>query len=271
MIQTHHSRSKNPFLLYNKSASISGKIPMQKEEAPMITSRIKASYRQYGAIGVVLGSFLFFGLGTIFILSQQPQSPSFAASGSVKKPIPGQLPAATAPDVSTLDPFNFLEVIPVGKPAPDFKVTDADGSPVQLSQFKGKKNVVLVFYQGHFCHVCGAQLSNFQKHFNLFQQQDADILAISADDKSLAEQTLGEKGLSFHIIPDPQKVVINRFGVSNIAKKGIAWPSVYVVDKKGVVRFSYADYDGKRLHSGDILPVLSKITGKPAPKIGYDD
>lgn len=242
----------------------------QKEEAPMITS----AYRQYRSIGLVLGLFLLFGLGTLLWVAQQ--QPSDASSGVVKKTpashlAPADKPTASAPDVSTLDPYNFLEVIPVGKPAPDFKVTDADGNPIQLSQFKGKKNVVLIFYQGHFCHVCGTQLSNFQKHFDLFQKQETDILAISADDKSLAEQTLGEKGLSFHIIPDPQKVLINRFGVSNIAKKGIAWPSVYVIDKKGVIRYSYADYDGKRLHTGDLLPVLSKITGKPVPKLGYDD
>lgn len=208
------------------------------------------------------------------MVSQQLSSD--ASSGVVKKTAasklaPADKPPATAPNVSSLDPYNFLDVIPVGKPAPDFKVTDADGAPLQLSQYKGKKNIVLIFYQGHFCHVCGAQLSNLQKHYAQFQQQEADIWAISADDLSLAEQTLGEKGVSFHIIPDPQKVLINRYGVGNIAKKGIAWPSVYIIDKKGIIRFSYADFEGKRLHSNELLPALSKITGKPAPKLGYDD
>lgn len=197
-----------------------------------------------------------------------PSTPAGAAE-------PALLSATASPrPLSALgkpDPYIALTPIAVGKPAPDFKVKTADESLIQLSQFKGKKNVVLIFYQGNFCTVCGHQLANLQKHYQDFKDQQAELIAISADDLAHAQMTLGAKGLSFYLVPDSDKTIIKKFGVANVSKNGIAWPSLFVVDKAGVVRFSYADANGKRLHSNEILPVLSKLTGKPAPKLSYEE
>lgn len=179
---------------------------------------------------------------------------------------------ALGPDVTKVNnPASFLDPIPEGRKAPSFSVTTVDGKTISLQGYQGKKNLVLVFYQGSFCSVCGAQLSNLQKHLADFKAQDAEILAISADDKKGAMRSVGEHGLSFNVIPDPDKTLIKKFGVANVTKGGIAWPSLYIIDKQGVVRMSHADPKGHRLHSNEILPELSKITGKPAPKLGYDE
>ena len=47
-------------------------------------------------------------------------------------------------------PATDLERVAVGTPAPDFILTDLDGEPIQLSSFRDKANVVLVFYRGHW-------------------------------------------------------------------------------------------------------------------------
>ncbi len=173
-------------------------------------------------------------------------------------------------DVAHADAYDALRPIAIGKKAPDFTARTAEGKAIRLSEFKGKKNLVLVFYQGSFCSVCAAQLSNIQNHLSAFRAQDAEVIAISADDREHALQSVGEHGLTFNVVPDADKQIISRFGVANIAKKGIAWPSLFVVDKKGVVKLSYASEDGHRLHSNEILPVLSRLTGKPAPRLEYD-
>lgn len=178
---------------------------------------------------------------------------------------------ALSPDLTKTDGYEFLDLIPVGKKAPNFSAKAADGKPISLSQFHGKKNLVLVFYQGSFCSVCGEQLTNLQKHLGDFKQQDAEILAISADDAVHAAQTAGEHGLSFPVIPDKDKALIKQFGVANVSRKGIAWPSLYIVDKKGIIQLSYANRNGHRLHSNEILPKLSQITGKPAPQLTYQE
>ncbi|MBY0402607.1 MAG: peroxiredoxin family protein, partial [Cyanobacteria bacterium] len=140
-----------------------------------------------------------------------------------------------------------------------------------LSQFVGKKNVVMVFYSGSKCPVCGRQLENIQSHLKDFMTQDAEILAISADDVLHANRTLGEHGLSFSVIPDQNKEIIKKFGITNIQHNGGAYPSCFIIDKQGMVRLSFADPDGKRLHSNELLPELAKITKKTAPSLGYDD
>jgi peroxiredoxin len=180
-------------------------------------------------------------------------------------------PVSLSPDLSRTDAYAFLDPLPVGKKAPDFAARTAEGKAIKLSDFKGKKNLVLVFYQGSFCSVCGTQLTNIQSHLSDFRDQSAEIIAISADDAQHAMRSVGEHGLTFNVLPDPKKEIIRKFGIGNISKQGIAWPSLFIVDKNGVVKFSYASREGHRLHSNEILPQLSKITGKPAPKLTYDN
>lgn len=180
-------------------------------------------------------------------------------------------PASLSPDLTKVDAFAFLDPVPVGKKAPYFSAKTAEGKPIRLSDFKGKKNLVLVFYQGSFCSVCAAQLANIQSHLSDFNAQDAEVIAISADDATHAMKSVGENGLTFHVVPDADKSIIQKFGVANVSKKGIAWPSLFVVDKKGIVQLNFANREGHRMHSNEILPILSKITGKAAPKLTYDN
>ncbi len=180
-------------------------------------------------------------------------------------------PVSLSPDLMHTDAYEFLDPVPVGRKAPDFTATTAEGKAIKLSDYRNQKNVVLIFYQGSFCSVCGAQLTNLQNHFSDFKAQDAEIIAISADDKVHAMQSVGEHGLTFPVIPDEGKKLIHDFGIPNVSKKGIAWPSAFVIDKKGVVQMSFANSEGHRLHSNEILPVLSKLTGRPAPVLDYDN
>ena len=109
---------------------------------------------------------------------------------------PKELPVS--PVLQNTNPYLLIDPPPEGKPAPDFSVTTTAGDTLSLSGLKGKKNAVLIFYQGSFCSVCGAQLSNLQKHIGDFNKQDAEIIAISADDMPHAMQTTGERGLTYY-------------------------------------------------------------------------
>jgi mycoredoxin-dependent peroxiredoxin len=176
------------------------------------------------------------------------------------------------PNLQQIDAHALLDPIPVGTRAPDFTLTDVTtGKRFTLSSLRGKRNAVMVFYQGSFCSVCGHQLENLQRHLADFTKQDAVVLAISADDVAKAKQTIGEHGLSINVLADPTMTVIKRYGISNLSKRGIAWPSSFVVDKQGMVRLSVADAGGKRLHSNTLLSALGQLTGKPVPQLAYDE
>jgi peroxiredoxin len=232
--------------------------------------------KQQAGVWLVLG-FLILAVGIVYALSVSTPGPGSTATVPASTPGPAIASGAEAPnsslspDLSKVDAYQFLDPVTVGKTAPDFTAKTADGKTIRLSDFKGKKNVVLAFYQGSFCTVCGAQLTNFQKHLSDFKAQDAEIVAISADDALHAMQSVGEHGLTFKVVPDAKKEIIRKYGVANVSRKHIAWPSLFVVDKQGKVQLSYASQEGHRLHSNEVLPVLSKLTGKSAPKLGYDD
>lgn len=183
--------------------------------------------------------------------------------------VPALKKVSLTPNLAQTDAYEFLDPVSAGHKAPNFTTRTVDGKPLRLVDFKGK-NLVMVFYQGSFCSVCGAQLSNLQSHLADFKAQNAAIVAVSADDVAHAKETIGMHGLGFPVIPDTQKKLIHAFGVGNISKQGLAWPAVFVIDKQGIVRLGYASADGHRMHSNEILPVLSKLTGKPSPSLSYD-
>jgi peroxiredoxin len=237
----------------------------------------RISMKKQAGIWIVV-TCLMLVAGIVYALSMNP--PSGSAGDALLSPgeapqaaVPPQVAAAPSaqpavslsPNLSRTDAYALIDPIPVGHAAPDFSARMADGKPIRLSGFKGKKNLVIVFYQGSFCTVCGEQLTNLQSRLSDFKKQDAEIIAISADDAAHAQQSVGEHGLTFPVVPDQEKAIIKRFGVANVSRQGIAWPSLFVVDKRGLVRLSYADRDGHRLHSDEILPVLVKVTGKPLP------
>ena len=58
--------------------------------------------------------------------------------------------AQTGPKDELKQPATDLDRVKVGQPAPDFTLEDSDGKNITLSDYRGKKNVVLVFYRGHW-------------------------------------------------------------------------------------------------------------------------
>jgi peroxiredoxin len=214
-------------------------------------------------VAVVLA--VAFGVGTFWVLfsgneapvssqesNQTRQQPQAAMSSEVSQ-------GALSPDLTKVSPYQFLDLIPVGHDAPDIALPTVPSGGYHLSAAKGTRNTVLIFYQGSFCSVCGAQLQNLQTNLEAFKKADADIIAISADDKPHAMKTLGEHGLSFRVAYDPDKAIIKRFGVTNIAKGGIAWPSAYIINKQGKVAYAYASETGDRIYSEQLLAELAKL------------
>lgn len=189
--------------------------------------------------------------------SNGSSTPSQASSSPLDT---SQLAAAeVTPDLTKTDPTIFLDPVPLGKKAPDFKATTATGKPISLSQFKGKENVVLVFYQGSFCTVCGQQLQDLQANLDKFKSRHTQVIAISGDDPTHARKSVADHGLTFPVIPDTSKSIIKSFGVANITRNNIAWPAAFLVDKKGLIRLSFADSRAKRLYTKDFLPIIDAL------------
>ncbi len=129
----------------------------------------------------------------------------------------------------------------VGDTAPDFSLSDENGKIVKLSQFKGKKDVVLYFYPKDMTPGCTVEACSFSEHLPKFTRQDAVILGVSFDDPETHQKFIKKDGLKITLLSDGDKKAANAYGVyqekSLYGKKfmGIV-RSTFIIDKKGKIK-----------------------------------
>jgi peroxiredoxin len=127
----------------------------------------------------------------------------------------------------------------VGDEAPDFALRNQHGETVRLSDFRGGKAVVVMFYPWAFTGVCGGELHELQKHLDEFQNDDVALLAISCDAMYALRAFADREDFTFPLLADvwPHGEVATAYGVFD-AKVGAAVRGTFVVDKTGVLRWS---------------------------------
>jgi thioredoxin-dependent peroxiredoxin len=185
-----------------------------------------------------------------------PEHPvALTTATSVSTTLPSSSPVAGAEESG----YERLTLLNKGNLAPNFKTVDASGTPVSLEQYTGKHGLVVVFYQGEFCSVCAAQLAGIQAKLSEFKAKGVQVLAVSADEKAGALKRRGESGLTFPVIPDPQRKLISAFGATNHARSNIAYPTVYFIDKQGKVADVYADPQMQRLQAAEMLTKIDAL------------
>ncbi|WP_067823208.1 peroxiredoxin [Actinomadura kijaniata] len=127
----------------------------------------------------------------------------------------------------------------VGDVAPDFELKDQHGTPVKLSDFRGRKNVVLVFYPLAFSGVCTGELCAIRDELPTLVGDDAtQVLAVSVDSVFALRAWADQEGYRFPLLSDfwPHGGVAQRYGVFN-EEKGLAKRGTFIIDTEGVVRW----------------------------------
>jgi peroxiredoxin len=127
-----------------------------------------------------------------------------------------------------------------GDQAPDFELRSHRGGSVKLSEFRGKKNVVLAFHPLAFTPVCANQMTAYESDLARFERAGAAVLGISVDAqpaKAAWAKTLGP--ISYDLLSDfhPHGEVAQNYGVFR-AGDGISERAIFVVDKQGKVAWS---------------------------------
>jgi len=84
----------------------------------------------------------------------------------------------------------------IAKPAPDFTLETADGRDVSLSDFRGKRNVLLFFNEGYGCDPCWQQTAQLQKDQQAFADMGVDVYAVMVDQASLIKNEMARWGLT---------------------------------------------------------------------------
>ena len=130
-------------------------------------------------------------------------------------------------------------MIAAGTPAPDFTLRDQDGEKVSLSDYRGRK-VLLVFYPGDFSPVCGDQFSIYQEVKPEIAAAGVELIGISVD-SFFAHKAFQEKlGFDFTLLSDfePKGEVARAYG-SYLDGPGFANRTLVLVDEEGAVAWAY--------------------------------
>ncbi|RKT53249.1 peroxiredoxin [Saccharothrix australiensis] len=133
--------------------------------------------------------------------------------------------------------------VEVGSEAPDFTLNDYNKQPVALSSFRGKRNVLLVFYPFAFSGICTGELCQVRDELAAYEDENVQVIGVSVDTPFSLKAWAEQEGYRFPLLSDfwPHGEVASRYGVFNEAA-GLANRGTFLVDLSGVVR--YAEVNG---------------------------
>jgi peroxiredoxin len=171
-----------------------------------------------------------------------------------------------------------------GIEAPDFTVTDANGTEYHLAYFRGKKNVALVFLRYAGCPICQLSLQELKNAYAEFEAKDTQVMAFVQSPASRLLQSGDVNAFPFPIIPDPDEKIYKLYNVGSgglgallapdTLRRGIAatlkghkqgkmegntWqlPGDFIVDKQGILKLARVGKNmGDNLKPRDLLSYL---------------
>ena len=175
------------------------------------------------AIGLVMYAFL---IGTAF-------GSSYGSSEAFKGNIY---------NAGTLKPTDSVLKVKIGDHAPDFTLPAVSGGKISLSQYLGKKNVVLSFVPAAWTPVCSDQWPGYNIVKGIFDEHDAILLGITVDNIPTLfawtnQMCSGDSRLWFPVLSDfwPHGAVADKYGV--LRSDGVSERALFVIDKKGIIRY----------------------------------
>ena len=131
-----------------------------------------------------------------------------------------------------------------GRMAPNFSLNSTPNQKVSLNDFRGQP-VVLAFYPADWSPVCTDQLSLYAEVMPEFKKHNTELLAISVDNIWSHLAFAKDRKLNFPVLSDfqPKGAISRKYGAFN-EKNGESLRALFVVDPKGVIRWSHLSPDG---------------------------
>ncbi|UCH06606.1 MAG: peroxiredoxin [Deltaproteobacteria bacterium] len=189
----------------------------------------------------------------IVVLIVFSASPASALSEAYKKNIynPGRL-----------KPTDSVLKVTVGDRAPNFSLPSLSGERISLSQYRGNKNVVLSFVPAAWTPVCSDQWPGYNIVEDLFKQHDTILLGITVDNIPTLFAWTNQMGkLWFPVLSDfwPHGAVADTYGV--LRSDGTAERALFVIDKKGIIRFINVNDINQRPKLEELVQALEGLGG----------
>jgi glutaredoxin-dependent peroxiredoxin len=153
--------------------------------------------------------------------------------------------------------------IQIGQKAPDFSLFDSDKNKVSPADFKGIKNVLLLFYPLAFTGVCTKELCDIRDEIGRYSNDHVQVLGISVDSVYTLAKFKEIQQYNFPLLSDFNKTVSTAYDVlypsfTNMGMVGVSKRSAFLIDKEGVVQYA------EILENAGLIPDFKAIDDKIA-------
>lgn len=152
--------------------------------------------------------------------------------------------------------------LPPGTKAPDFTLPATPDQTISLHEFQGRP-VILIFYPADWSPVCGDELALFNQVLPEFKKYDAEPIGISVDSTWSHQAYEKDKHIHFPLLSDfePKGEVCRKYGVYD-DKHGRAERALFVIDRNGIVTWSYISPSGVNPGADGVLTALDEMKTK---------
>ena len=151
-----------------------------------------------------------------------------------------------------------MAYIKVGGKAPDFTLQSNKGESVTLSEFFGKKNVVLFFYPMDESPVCAREARAFRNAYKIFNQLEAEVLGVSSQDVQSHRTFASHCNLPFILLSDPDSKVRKLYNACTTLG---AFPKrvTFVIGKDGFVKHVFSSQFRPSRHADEAVRALKTL------------
>jgi peroxiredoxin len=160
--------------------------------------------------------------------------------------------------------------LPAGRAAPLFALRSTPDQQVSLQEFEGR-NVIVAFYPADWSPICSDQLSLYNELLDEFRRYSADLIGISVDGIWCHLAYSQQRKLRFPLLSDfePKGRVAHAYRAYR-SKDGVCERALFVIDAKGVIRWSYVAPLGVNPGADGILSALESLKMRKTPAKGRD-
>ena len=153
----------------------------------------------------------------------------------------------------------------VDQVAPEFTLRDQHGKKVSLSDFKGKKNVVVVFYPFAFSGVCRGELCEIRDNLGAFESDDVQVLTVSCDHMFTQRAWADAEGYFFPMLSDywPHGGTAQAYRVLD-PSGGFSLRGTFLIDREGIVRWTLVNGLSERRDFAGYRAALKELAGSVA-------
>ena len=153
----------------------------------------------------------------------------------------------------------MAEILTSGTAAPNFNASVAPDQKLSLNDLRGKP-VILAFYPADWSPVCGDQMALYNEVLPEFHKHDAQLVGISVDGVWCHKAFAKERNLHFPLLADfePKGEVARSYGAYR-AEDGISERALFVIDRNGVIAWSYCSPIAVNPGADGILEALESL------------